>query len=338
MEEKNSMCSNWQGDQGIESDKDNKHEKIAVIPLNQLKDFKNHPFKVELNTELFELMQSIENEGVLVPLLARPNPDGEGYEIVAGHRRKAACEWAGITDVPVVIRNFDDEQAVIAMIDSNLQRENIKPSEKAYAYKMRLEAMKRQGQRTDLTSSQVGTKLENPTVEVNKLETLYDDEGKWNINSQVDDDKKANIRTDDLLAKQVGESRNQIARYIRLTNLIPKILDMVDEGKIAFTIAVELSYLKEEEQYELYAVIDLEQCTPSLSQANRLKRMSQSGNLDMDAMYDVLGEEKPNQKVQIKIQAERLDQYFPSNYTDRQKVELIEKLVKSWHDQRIQKR
>ena len=338
MEEENSMCSNWQGDQGIESDKDNKHEKIAVIPLNQLKDFKNHPFKVELNTELFELMQSIENEGVLVPLLARPNPDGEGYEIVAGHRRKAACEWAGITDVPVVIRNFDDEQAVIAMIDSNLQRENIKPSEKAYAYKMRLEAMKRQGQRTDLTSSQVGTKLENPTVEVNKLETSYDDEGKWNINSQVDDDKKANIRTDDLLAKQVGESRNQIARYIRLTNLIPKILDMVDEGKIAFTIAVELSYLKEEEQYELYAVIDLEQCTPSLSQANRLKRMSQSGNLDMDAMYDVLGEEKPNQKVQIKIQAERLDQYFPSNYTDRQKVELIEKLVKSWYDQRIQKR
>lgn len=279
MEEKNSMCSNWQGDQGIESDKDNKHEKIAVIPLNQLKDFKNHPFKVELNTELFELMQSIENEGVLVPLLARPNLDGEGYEIVAGHRRKAACEWAGITDVPVVIRNFDDEQAVIAMIDSNLQRENIKPSEKAYAYKMRLEAMKRQGQRTDLTSSQVGTKLENPTVEVNKLETLYDDEGKWNINSQVDDDKKANIRTDDLLAKQVGESRNQIARYIRLTNLIPKILDMVDEGKIAFTIAVELSYLKEEEQYELHAVIDLEQCTPSLSQANRLKRMSQAGNI-----------------------------------------------------------
>ena len=338
MEEKNSMCSNWQGDQGIESDKDNKHEKIAVIPLNQLKNFKNHPFKVELNTELFELMQSIENEGVLVPLLARPNPDGEGYEIVAGHRRKAACEWAGITDVPVVIRNFDDEQAVIAMIDSNLQRENIKPSEKAYAYKMRLEAMKRQGQMTDLTSSQVGTKLENPTVEVNKLETSYDDEGKWNINSQVDDDKKSNIRTDDLLAKQVGESRNQIARYIRLTNLIPKILDMVDEGKIAFTIAVELSYLKEEEQYELYAVIDLEQCTPSLSQANRLKRMSQAGNLDMDAMYDVLGEEKPNQKVQIKIQAERLDQYFPSNYTDRQKVDLIEKLVKSWHDQRIQKR
>ena len=175
MEEKNSMCSNWQGDQGIESDKDNKHEKIAVIPLKQLKDFKNHPFKVELNTELFELMQSIEKEGVLVPLLARPNPEGEGYEIVAGHRRKAACEWAGITDIPVVIRNLDDEQAIIAMVDSNLQRENIKPSEKAYAYKMRLEAMKRQGQRTDLTSDQVGPKLEdNPTLMVKKLEAGYE--------------------------------------------------------------------------------------------------------------------------------------------------------------------
>ena len=183
------MCSNWQGDQGIESDKDNKYEKIAVIPLNQLKDFKNHPFKVELNTELFELMQSIENEGVLVPLLARPNPDGEGYEIVAGHRRKAACEWAGITDVPVVIRNFDDEQAIIAMVDSNLQRENIKPSEKAYAYKMRLEAMKRQGQRTDLTSDQVGPKLEdNPTLMVKKLEAGYDKDGIWNI---TEGDEKA---------------------------------------------------------------------------------------------------------------------------------------------------
>ena len=336
MEEKNSMCSNWQGDQGIESDKDNKHEKIAVIPLNQLKDFKNHPFKVELNTELFELMQSIENEGVLVPLLARPNPDGEGYEIVAGHRRKAACEWAGITDVPVVIRNFDDEQAIIAMVDSNLQRENIKPSEKAYAYKMRLEAMKRQGQRTDLTSCQVGKKLksENPTLELHSVEATNDTNGLWKI--QNNDGER--IQSSKELAMQMGESQRQIARYICLTNLIPKILDMVDEGKIAFTIAVELSYLKEEEQYELHAVIDLEQCTPSLSQANRLKRMSQAGNLDMDAMYDVLGEEKPNQKVQIKIQAERLDQYFPSNYTDRQKVDLIEKLVKSWHDQRIQKR
>lgn len=337
MEEKNSMCSNWQGDQGIESDKDNKHEKIAVIPLNQLKDFKNHPFKVELNTELFELMQSIEKEGMIVPILARPNPEGEGFEIISGHRRKAACEWAGIADVPVVIRNLDNEQAVIAMVDSNLQRENIKPSEKAFAYKMKLEAMKHQGKRMDLSSDQVGPELENSTVKVTKLEAGYDEQGLWSVYSDQENFKKGE-RSNEILSKQVGESVNQIKRYIRLTYLIPKILDKVDEEKIAFTVAVELSYLNEEEQYELNAVMELEQCTPSLSQANRLKRMRQAGNLDMDAMYDVLGEEKPNQKVQIKIQAERLDQYFPSNYTDRQKVELIEKLVKSWHDQRIQKR
>lgn len=337
MEEKNSMCSNWQGDQGIESDKDNKHEKIAVIPLNQLKDFKNHPFKVELNTELFELMQSIEKEGMIVPILARPNPEGEGFEIISGHRRKAACEWAGIADVPVVIRNLDNEQAVIAMVDSNLQRENIKPSEKAFAYKMKLEAMKHQGKRMDLSSVQVGPELENSTLTVTKLEAGYDEQGLWSVYSDQENFKKGE-RSNEILSKQVGESVNQIKRYIRLTYLIPKILDKVDEEKIAFTVAVELSYLNEEEQYELNAVMELEQCTPSLSQANRLKRMSQVGNLDMDAMYDVLGEEKPNQKVQIKIQAERLDQYFPSNYTDRQKVDLIEKLVKSWHDQRIQKR
>ncbi|SEV84666.1 ParB/RepB/Spo0J family partition protein [[Clostridium] fimetarium] len=337
MEEENSMCSNWQGDQGIESDKDNKHEKIAVIPLNQLKNFKNHPFKVELNTELFELMQSIEKEGMIVPILARPNPKGEGFEIISGHRRKAACEWAGIADVPVVIRNLDNEQAVIAMVDSNLQRENIKPSEKAFAYKMKLEAMKHQGKRMDLSSDQVGPELENSTVTVTKLEAGYDEQGLWSVYSDQENFKKGE-RSNEILSKQVGESVNQIKRYIRLTYLIPKILDKVDEEKIAFTVAVELSYLNEEEQYELNAVMELEQCTPSLSQANRLKRMSQAGNLDMDAMYDVLGEEKPNQKVQIKIQAERLDQYFPSNYTDRQKVELIEKLVKSWHDQRIQKR
>lgn len=241
-------------------------DEIKLLNLNQLHDFANHPFKVEENTELCELMRSIETEGVLVPLLARPNPNGEGYELISGHRRKAACAWAGVTDVPVVVRDLDDNQAVITMVDSNLQREHIKPSEKAYAYKMKLEAMNRQGQRTDITSAQVEPKS-------GLLE-----------------------RSNELLAKQVGESVAQIKRYVRLTNLIPKILDMVDDGKIAFTIAVELSYLKEEEQYELHAVMDLEQCTPSLSQANRMKRMSQSGELDMDMMYEVLGEEKPNQR------------------------------------------
>lgn len=211
-------------------------DEIKELMISELHDFKNHPFKVEQNMELFELTRSIEQEGVIVPLLARPNPYGDGYEIIAGHRRKIASLWAGRDTVPVVVRNLDDNQAVIAMVDSNLQRENIRLSEKAYAYKMKLEAMNRQGQRTESTSVQV--------------------EPKWSVDG---------IRSNELLAKQIGESVAQIKRYIRLTCLIPKILDMVDEGRIAFTIAVELSYLKEEEQYELHAVMALEQCTPSLS-------------------------------------------------------------------------
>ena len=215
--------------------------------------------------------------------------------------------------MPVMVVPMNDEDAIIAMVDSNLQREHIKPSEKAFAYKMKLDAMKQQGKKIPDTLSQVGTKL----------------------NKQVNEDGKPVLRSDVILARQVGESRNQIARYIRLTNLIPKILDMVDEGKIAFTIAVELSYLKEEEQYELHAVMDLEQCTPSLSQANRMKRMSQSGMLDMDAIYSVLEEEKPNQREQIKIRADTLADYFPDDFTPKQKVELIEKLVKEWHEKQI---
>lgn len=316
---------------GVESKKNTFDGKIQYLTLDQLADFKNHPFKVEMNTELFELMQSIEKEGVLVPLLARPNPAGEGYELIAGHRRKAASKWAGVDKVPVMVVELDDNQAVIAMVDSNLQREHIKPSEKAFAYRMRLEAMKQQGKRTDLTLSQVGTKLgENPTVSVAKVIADYDESGEWKLKNDA-----AKMRTDEMLAKQVGESRNQIARYIRLTYLIPKILDMVDEGKIAFTVAVELSYLNEEEQYELHAVMDMEQCTPSLSQANRLKRMSQSGELDMDAIYLVLEEEKPNQREQIRIRSDRLNPYFPESYTDRQKIELIETLVKEWHREQV---
>ena len=283
------------------------------VRISELHDFEGHPFKVEHDMELFELMRSIEEKGILVPLLVRPNPKGSGYEIIAGHRRKAASEWAGIDSVPVMVVPMNDEDAIIAMVDSNLQREHIKPSEKAFAYKMKLDAMKQQGKKLPDTLSQVGTKL----------------------NKQVNEDGKPVLRSDVILARQVGESRNQIARYIRLTNLIPKILDMVDEGKIAFTIAVELSYLKEEEQYELHAVMDLEQCTPSLSQANRMKRMSQSGMLDMDAIYSVLEEEKPNQREQIKIRADTLADYFPDDFTPKQKVELIEKLVKEWHEKQI---
>lgn len=278
-------------------------EEIKSIRISELKDFKNPPFHVQQDMEMCALMKSIEDEGVIVPLLVRPNPDGEGYEVIAGHRRKAAALWAGLTEVPAVIRELDDNQAIVAMVDSNLQRENLKPSEKAFAYKMKLEAMNRQGRKADITSAQVGPKPE---------------------------------RSNELLAKQVGESVAQIKRYIRLTYLIPKILQMVDEEKIAFTIAVELSYLTEEEQYELHAVMDMEQCTPSLSQANRMKRISQSGGLDMDAMYVILEEEKPNQREQIKIRADKLSQYFPSDYTPKQKVELIEKLVKEWHDHQQQ--
>lgn len=318
---------------GVGSKKNTFEGKIQYLPLDQLEDFKNHPFKVEMNTELFELMQSIEKEGVLVPLLARPNPEGQGYELIAGHRRKAASKWAGVSEVPVIVLDLDDCQAVIAMVDSNLQREHIKPSEKAFAYRMRLEAMKQQGRRTDLTSCQVGKKSENPTVELAELETFMSEKGEWGLRNT---NKTEKVDSNKELARQVGESQRQINRYIRLTYLIPKILDWVDEGRIAFTVAVELSYLNEEEQYELHAVMDMEQCTPSLSQANRLKRMSQSGELDMDAIYLVLEEEKPNQREQIRIRSDRLNPYFPENYTDRQKIELIEKLVKEWHEEQIQ--
>ena len=319
---------------------------IKTVPIADLHDFEGHPFKVENDMALFELMQSIEKEGVIVPALARPRAEG-GYELIAGHRRKAASKWAGLDVMPVVIRELDNNQAVIAMVDSNLQREHLKPSEKAFAYKMKLEAMKRQGARTDLTSSQLGkkstssqvgtetseqveSKNNNPTMKAYSLKTDYDANGSWGITQG--EVISSNMRSDEILAKQVGENRMTIQRYIRLTNLIPKLLDMVDEGKIAFTIAVELSYLTEEQQYELYEVMDMEQCTPSLSQANRIKRMSQSGELDMDVMFLILEQEKPNQREQIKLRADAVEKYFPEGYTSKQKTELIEKLLMEWHE------
>lgn len=293
-------------------------ETIRNVDVNRLHDFKNHPFKVEMNTELCELMRSIEKEGVLVPLLVRTNPYGDGYEVISGHRRKEAAIWAGETKVPVVVRELDYDQAVVAMVDSNLHRENLKPSEKAFAYKMKLDAMKHQGKHLDSgTLAQVGPKFTDGSP----------------LNEKGNN--TSTINSNELLARQVGECVAQIKRYIRLTNLIPKILDMVDEGKIAFTIAVELSYLSEDEQYELHAVMDLEQSTPSLSQANRMKRISQSGKLDIDEIYSMLEEEKPNQREQIKIRASTLEEYFPDDYTPKQKVELIEQLVKEWHEKQI---
>lgn len=274
---------------------------IKMIPINKLYPFKGHPFRVETDQALFSLMKSIEEEGVIVPLLARPRKEGSGYELVSGHRRAKAGDWAGLSTLPVVVREMSDDQAVIAMVDSNLHREHLLPSEKAYAYKMKLEAMKHQGRKLeDITSVQVEPKLES-------------------------------VRSNEILAKQAGESTAQIKRYIRLTHLIPKIMDLVDKERIAFTVAVELSYLNEEEQYELYAIMDLEQCTPSLSQANSMKRLSQFGKLDMDKICEILEREKPNQREQIKIRADALEQYFPNYFTPKDKVELIKKLVKEWH-------
>ena len=289
-------------------------ETIRNVSISELHDFRNHPFKVEKNMELCELMRSIEKEGVLVPLLVRTNPYGDGFEVISGHRRKEAALWAGETEVPVVIRVLDDEHVVVAMVDSNLHRENLKLSEKAFAYRMKLEAMKHQGKKVsadNITLAQV----EPRSAQKDTRDVFY-----------------GAMRSNELLAKQAGESVAQIKRYIRLTNLIPKILDMVDEGKIAFTVAVELSYLKEEEQYELHAIMDLEQCTPSLSQACRLKVMSQHGTLNMDAICMVLEEEKPNQREQIKLRADSLEKYFPKDYTPKQKTDLIEQLLKEWYE------
>ena len=255
-------------------------ETIRNVEINQLHDFKNHPFKVEVNTELCELMKSIEKEGVIVPLLIRTNPYGDGYEIISGHRRKEAAIWAGETKIPVVIRELDDDQAVVAMVDSNLHRENLKPSEKAFAYKMKLEAIKHQG----VTSRQVGEKLLSVTQ----------------------------------VSKDSDDSERQIQRYIRLTYLIPELLSMVDDNKIAFNPAVEISYLDREEQLTLLDAINMNDCTPSHAQSIRLKKMSQDGMLTADAVYAVLSEEKPNQKEKIKLPRDELRKYFPQNYSDEQ--------------------
>ena len=268
-------------------------EEIKSIRISELKDFKNHPFHVQQDIELCALMKSIEDEGVIVPLLVRPNPDGEGYEVIAGQRRVRASELAGINTVPAFVLPLDRDRAIITLVDSNLQRENILPSERAFAYKMKSEAMKRQGFRTDLTSSQVVTKL----------------------------------RTDDKVAQGFGVGRMTVQRFIRLTELIPPILQMVDEGKIALTPAVELSFLKKDEQENLFATMESEEATPSLSQAQRMKQLSQSGRLDMDTIFAIMTEEKGNQKETLKINTSKLKKYFPKNTTPKQMEETIIKLL-----------
>ena len=268
-----------------ESRADAQRERVLEIPLSELHPFKNHPFKVKDDEAMMETADSIRQYGVLVPAIARPDPEG-GYELVAGHRRHRASELAERETMPVIVRDLDDDAATIIMVDSNLQRESLLPSERAFAYKMKLEAMNHQGQRADLTCSQVGN-------------------------------KSTGKKSSEVLAEQVGQSKNQIFRFIRLTELIPELLDMVDERKIALNPAYELSFLKKEEQTQLLDAMDSEQDTPSLSQAQRLKKFSQEGHLSIDVMRAIMGEEKKSDLDKVTFTSDTLRKYFPKSYTPR---------------------
>jgi ParB family transcriptional regulator, chromosome partitioning protein len=287
-----------------ESREELNREKVLEIPLTEIDGFPDHPFKVRMDESMNDMVESIKKVGVLTPAIVRQKDDGR-YELLSGHRRKKACELAGIDNLPVLVKNLNRDEAIILMVDSNLQREELLPSEKAFSYKMRLDAMKRQGQRTDLTSSPLGTKL----------------------------------RSDDILAEKVGESRNQVQRFIRLTELVPDILEMVDEKCIAFQPAVEISYLPKNEQELLHATMDSEDCTPSLSQAQRLKKLSMDGRLSEDVIFTIMTEEKPNQKEKLTLKDERFGKYFPKSFTAQQKEELLVKLLETWwQKQRQQER
>ena len=281
-----------------ESRADAQREKVLEIPLSELHPFKDHPFKVKDDEAMMETADSIRQYGVLVPAIARPDPNG-GYELVAGHRRHRASELAGKDTMPVIVRDLDDDQATIIMVDSNLQRESLLPSERAFAYKMKLEAMKRQAGR--------------PSKE--NCSQLGNDFGK---------------KSSEVLAEQVGQSKNQIFRYIRLTELIPELLDMVDEKKIAFNPAVELSYLKPSEQKEFLEAMDYAQASPSLSQAQRLKKLSQEGGCTLDAMCEVMNEIKKDELDHVTIKNEVLRKYFPKSYTPKQMQDTIIRLLEKW--------
>ena len=265
-----------------------KETRAEYLPIQKLRPFEGHPFKVTDNEEMDQLTWSILTQGLLTPLVVRPLPNGE-YEVVSGHRRLHACKKAGIETVPALITDMDRDAAAIALVDSNLHREEILPSEKAFAYKMKMDAMKRQGQRTDLTSGQVGPKL----------------------------------RTDEIVAEEANDSARQIKRYIRLTNLTPGILDLVDEGRIALTPAVELSYLTEWEQRDLLETMESEDCTPSLSQAIQMKALSQSGQLDMDKIFSIMTQPKANQQEKISFKVSELRDFFPRHYTAAQMMQEI---------------
>ena len=282
-----------------ESRADAQREKVQEIPLGELHPFRNHPFKVKDDAAMQDTVDSVREYGVLVPAIARPDPDG-GYELIAGHRRHHASELAGKETMPVIVRDLDDDAATIIMVDSNLQREELLPSERAFAYKMKLEALKHQGARTDLTSVQLGQKLS----------------------------------ARDQVAKAAGESAIQIQRFIRLTELIPEILDMVDEHKIALNPAVELSHLKKEEQTLLLEAMDSEQATPSLSQAQRLKKFSLQKMLSLDVMRAVMSEEKKTDLDRVTLKNETLRKYFPKSYTPKQMEDTIIKLLEGWYKKR----
>ena len=279
-----------------ENRQEEQREQVQQIPIDDLHPFTNHPFKVLDDEAMTRTVESIAQYGVLAPLIARPCPDGDGYEIISGHRRQYAAKLAGLDTLPVIVRQMSDDAAVILMVDSNLQREHILPSERAFAYKMKLEALKNQGARSDLTSSQIGTKL----------------------------------RADEKVAQDSGESRNQIQRFIRLTNLIPELLDMVDEKKIAFNPAVELSYLDESQQRAFLEAMNDTQNAPSLSQAQQLKKMAQQGEFSYEKAFDVMGQEKRSEKDTVTIKNETLRKYFPRSYTPKQMEEKIIQLLDAW--------
>lgn len=285
-----------------ESRADASREKVVEIPLPELHPFKDHPFKVKDDEAMMETADSIRQYGVLVPAIVRPDAGG-GYELVAGHRRHHASELAGKETLPCIVRNLDDDAATIIMVDSNLQRESLLPSERAFAYKMKLEAVKHQGERSDLTSPQVGQK------------------SSWAVNQ---------------VAADAGESKSQIQRYIRLTELIPPLLDMVDEKKIALSPTYELSFLKPEEQAQLVETMDYEQATPSLSQAQRMKKFSQEGRLTEDVMLAIMSEEKKSELDRVTLTSDTLRKYFPKSYTPKKMEETIIKLLEAWQRKRQQ--
>ena len=300
---KNSLNVSLKGADDIfsteESRQEQQREQVQQIPIGELFPFKNHPFKVLDDESMQRTVESVAQYGVLAPLIARPRPEG-GYEIISGHRRQHAAELAGLETLPVIVREMSDDAAVILMVDSNLQREHILPSERAFAYKMKLEAIKKQGARSDLTSAQLGRKLE----------------------------------TADIVGQESGDSRNQVRRFIRLTNLVPELLDMVDEKKIAFNPAVELSYLDTNQQRDFLEAMNDTQNAPSLSQAQRLKKLAQEGHFSYDVAFAVMGEEKKDELDKVVIKNDTLRKYFPRSYTPKQMEDTIIKLLDQWQKKR----